>query len=98
MPGFCTTCNGWRAPVSCIWRKMEQAPEHGVVCQRSGRFASVRRWRRGRASDVVGQFNQAFREAAEGLYGPTFQQSVNHNRARLSEEQAPNLVVDYWPL
>ena len=39
-------------------------------------------------TDVVGQFNQAFREAAEGLYGATFQQSVNHNRARLSEEQA----------
>lgn len=39
-------------------------------------------------TDVVSQFNQALREAAEGLYGSTFQMSVNHNRARLSEEQA----------
>ena len=39
-------------------------------------------------SDVAFQFNQAFREAAEGMYGPRYQTSVNHNRARLSEEQA----------
>ena len=55
-------------------------------------------------TDVVGQFNQAFREAAEGLYGATFQQSVNHNRARLSEEQAAEfgrrllaLIEEYFP-
>ena len=55
-------------------------------------------------TDVVGQFNQAFREAAEGLYGSTFQQSVNHNRARLSEEQAAEfgrrllaLIEEYFP-
>ena len=55
-------------------------------------------------TDVVGQFNQAFREAAEGLYGSTFQQSVNHNRARLSEEQAAEfgrrllaLTEEYFP-
>ena len=55
-------------------------------------------------ADVVGQFNQAFREAAEGLYGSTFQQSVNHNRARLSEEQAAEfgrrllaLIEEYFP-
>ena len=55
-------------------------------------------------TDVVSQFNQAFREAAEGLYGPTFQQSVNHNRARLSEEQAAEfgrrllaLIEEYFP-
>ena len=54
--------------------------------------------------DVVSQFNQAFREAAEGLYGSTFQQSVNHNRARLSEEQAAEfgrrllaLIEEYFP-
>lgn len=54
--------------------------------------------------DVVCQFNQAFREAAEGLYGSTFQQSVNHNRARLSEEQAAEfgrrllvLIEEYFP-
>lgn len=53
---------------------------------------------------VVGQFNQAFREAAEGLYGATFQQSVNHNRARLSERQAAEfsrrllaLIEEYFP-
>ncbi len=39
-------------------------------------------------AEVATQFNQAFREAAEGLYGSTFQMAVNHNRARLSEEQA----------
>ncbi len=55
-------------------------------------------------TDVVSQFNQAFREAAEGLYGSTFQQSVNHNRARLSEEQAAEfgrrllaLIEEYFP-
>ena len=55
-------------------------------------------------TDIVGQFNQAFREAAEGLYGSTFQQSVNHNRARLSEEQAAEfgrrllaLIEEYFP-
>ena len=55
-------------------------------------------------TDVVSQFNQAFREAAEGLYGSTFQMSVNHNRARLSEEQASEfgrrllaLIEEYFP-
>ena len=55
-------------------------------------------------ADVVSQFNQAFSEAAEGLYGATFQQSVNHNRARLSEEQAAEfgrrllaLIEEYFP-
>ena len=55
-------------------------------------------------TDIVSQFNQAFREAAEGLYGSTFQQSVNHNRARLSEEQAAEfgrrllaLIEEYFP-
>ena len=55
-------------------------------------------------ADVVSQFNQAFSEAAEGLYGVTFQQSVNHNRARLSEEQAAEfgrrllaLIEEYFP-
>ena len=55
-------------------------------------------------TDVVSQFNQALREAAEGLYGPTFQQSVNHNRARLSAEQAAEfsrrllaLIEEYFP-
>ena len=55
-------------------------------------------------TDVVSQFNQAFREVAEGLYGSTFQQSVNHNRARLAEEQAAEfgrrllaLIEEYFP-
>ncbi len=55
-------------------------------------------------TDVVSQFNQAFREAAEGLYGSTFQTSVNHNRARLSEKQASEfgrrllaLIEEYFP-
>ncbi len=55
-------------------------------------------------TDVVSQFNQALREAAEGLYGATFQMSVNHNRARLSEEQAAEfgrrllaLIEEYFP-
>ena len=55
-------------------------------------------------TDVVSQFNQAFREAAEGLYGSTFQQSINHNRARLSEEQAAEfgrrllaLIEEFFP-
>ena len=54
--------------------------------------------------DVVGQFNQAVREAAEGLYGMASQTSVNHNRARLSEEQASEfgrrllaLIEEYFP-
>ncbi len=55
-------------------------------------------------SDVASQFNQAFREAAEGLYGSAFQLSVNHNRARLSEAQAAEfnrrllaLIEEYFP-
>lgn len=55
-------------------------------------------------ADVAFQFNQAFREAAEGMYGPSFQASVNHNRARLSEAQAAEfnrrllaLIEEYFP-
>ena len=55
-------------------------------------------------SDVAFQFNQAVREAAEGMYGPGYQMSVNHNRARLSEEQAAEfsrrllaLIEAYFP-
>ena len=55
-------------------------------------------------ADVAGQFNQAFCEAAEGMYGPTFQVSINHNRARLSEAQAAEfnrrllaLIEEYFP-
>ncbi|MCY3788804.1 MAG: helix-turn-helix domain-containing protein [Gemmatimonadetes bacterium] len=55
-------------------------------------------------TDVISQFNQALREATEGLYGSTFQQSINHNRARLSEEQAAEfgrrllaLIEEYFP-
>ena len=55
-------------------------------------------------TDVVSQYNQAFREAAEGLYGSRFQMSVNHNRARLSEDQASEfgrrllaLIEEYFP-
>ena len=36
-------------------------------------------------ADVADQFNQALREAAEGMYGPSSQVSINHNRARLSD-------------
>ena len=52
----------------------------------------------------VGQFNQAVREAAEGLYGTAFHTSVNHNRARLSEGQASEfgrrllaLIEEFFP-
>lgn len=55
-------------------------------------------------AEVSCQFNQAFREAAEGMYGPSFQVSINHNRARLSEAQAAEfnrrllaLIEDYFP-
>ncbi len=54
--------------------------------------------------EVVCQFNQAFRESADGIFGPRFQSSVNHNRARLSEEQAAEfnrrlleLIEEYFP-
>ncbi|MCY3774134.1 MAG: helix-turn-helix domain-containing protein [Gemmatimonadetes bacterium] len=54
--------------------------------------------------EIAFQFNQAFREAAEGTYGPCYQESVNHNRARLSEEQAAEfsrrllaLIEAYFP-
>ena len=53
---------------------------------------------------VAGQFNQASREATEGMFGPSFQMSVNHNRARLSEAQAAEfnrrllaLIEEYFP-
>ena len=55
-------------------------------------------------ADVAEQFNQAFREAAEGMYGPSFQVSINHNRSRLSEAQAAEfnrrllaLIEEYFP-
>lgn len=54
--------------------------------------------------EVVSQFNQAFRESADGIFGPRFQSSVNHNRARLSEDQAAefnrrllDLIEEYFP-
>ena len=54
--------------------------------------------------EIVSQFNQAFRESADGIFGPNFQCSVNHNRARLSEGQAAefnrrllSLVEEYFP-
>ena len=56
------------------------------------------------STEVVCQFNQAFRESADGIFGPNFQSSVNHNRARLSEDQAAefnrrllNLIEEYFP-
>ncbi len=55
-------------------------------------------------SEIVSQFNQAFRESADGIFGPDFQSSVNHNRARLSEGQAAefnrrllDLIEEYFP-
>ncbi len=54
--------------------------------------------------EVAIQFNQAFRESADGIFGPGFQSSVNHNRARLSERQAAEfnrrlleLIEEYFP-
>ena len=56
------------------------------------------------SSEVACQFNQAFRESADGIFGPGFQSSVNHNRARLSERQAAEfnrrlleLIEEYFP-
>ena len=56
------------------------------------------------SSEVAFQFNQAFRESADGIFGPGFQSSVNHNRARLSERQAAEfnrrlleLIEEYFP-
>ena len=56
------------------------------------------------SSEVAFQFNQAFRESADGIFGPRFQGSVNHNRARLSERQAAEfnrrlleLIEEYFP-
>ncbi len=55
-------------------------------------------------SEVACQFNQAFRESADGIFGPNFQSSVNHNRSRLSEGQAAEfnrrllgLIEEYFP-
>ena len=56
------------------------------------------------SSETTFQFNQAFRESADGIFGPRFQSSVNHNRARLSERQAAEfnrrlleLIEEYFP-
>lgn len=53
---------------------------------------------------VAADFNQAFREKAEGVFGASRQVSLNHNRARLSEEQASEfsrrllaLIEEYFP-
>ncbi len=55
-------------------------------------------------SDVSSDFNQAFREVAEGLYGASRVVARSHNRARLSKEQAAEftrrllaLIEDYFP-
>ena len=55
-------------------------------------------------NDVSSDFNQAFREVAEGLYGASRVVARNHNRARLSKEQAAEftrrlraLIEDYFP-
>ncbi len=55
-------------------------------------------------SETAFQFNQAFRESAEGMYGPRYQMSINHNRARLSEDQVAEfsrkllaLIEAYFP-
>ena len=54
--------------------------------------------------EIADQFNQAFREVSEGLYGTICTRSVSHNRARLSEEQAAEfgsrllaLIEEYFP-
>ena len=49
-------------------------------------------------TDVVNQFNQAFREAAEGLYGSTFQTSSITTARDYPKNRHPNSVVDYWHL
>ena len=78
-------------------------PSAGVIRVRAY-FESDDRQEDAIPSDVAFQFNQAFREAAEGMYGPYCQMSVNHNRARLSEEQAAEfsrkllaLIETYFP-
>ena len=82
------------------WRCL---PAAGKVCVRDT-SAAQEQIAEAMPTDVVSQFNQASREAAEGLYGSTFQQSINHNRARLSEEQAAEfgrrllaLIEEYFP-
>ena len=78
-------------------------PEHSPGSKRSQAEESSQA-REAIPTDVAGQFNQAFHEAAEGMYGPSFQTSINHNRARLSEAQAAEfnrrllaLIEDYFP-
>jgi hypothetical protein len=54
--------------------------------------------------EVVREFNQAFLEVAEGVFGTASQISVNHNRSRLSEDQAAEfnrrlleLIEEFFP-
>ena len=89
-------------------RKLRCLPAAGVIRVRAEQAAHSQA-EGGQAketipADVADQFNQAFREAAEGMYGPTFQVSINHNRARLSEAQAAEfnrrllaLIEEYFP-
>ena len=55
-------------------------------------------------ASVASDFNQAARELREGLYGQGRQVSVNHNRSRLSEDQAAEfnrrllaLIEEFFP-
>lgn len=87
-------------------RKQRYLPAAGVIRVRTEASQTEEANQAGEAipADVAGQFNQAFREAAEGLYGPSCQVSINHNRARLSEAQAAEfnrrlleLIEEYFP-
>lgn len=53
---------------------------------------------------IAGDFNQAARELREGLYGQGRQFHINHNRSRLSDEQAAEfnrrllaLIEEFFP-
>lgn len=85
---------------SRAWRCL---PAAGAIRVRES-LAANNRIAEAMPTDVVSQFNQALREVAEGLYGSTFEVSVNHNRARLSEAQASEfsrrllaLIEEYFP-
>ena len=93
-PGFSVTWNVSRTRKSYILKKPDSDPRAWRCVPAAGKIRfpdpidQTTETTEPMPREVVCQFKQAFRESADGIFGPRFQSSVNHNRARLSEEQA----------
>lgn len=81
-------------------RRCVPSARHLVVQEPEGPVATPAAF----SEAVFQDFNQAFREFAEGMFVGARQVATNHNRSRLSEEQAAefnrrlvSLIEEYFP-